>query len=407
MLEIIHQLEEKRAAARLGGGEKRIAAQHAKGKLTARERLEILLDEGTFEEWDMFVEHRCVDFGMENNKIPGDGVVTGYGMINGRLVFVFSQDFTVYGGALSESHAEKICKIMDQALKVGAPVIGLNDSGGARIQEGVASLGGYAEVFQRNVMASGVVPQISMIMGPSAGGAVYSPALTDFIFMVKDSSYMFVTGPEVVKTVTHEEVSAEELGGAITHTTKSGVADMAFNNDVEALLMLRRLYNYLPLNNREKPPVRPSGDPTERIDLSLDSLVPDNPNMPYDMKELILKTVDDGDFFELQPDYAKNILIGFARMGGQTVGIVANQPLVLAGCLDIKSSIKPHGLFVFAMHSIFPSSLLSMCQVSCPAPVRSLVESLNMVQNSCMPMQNAPYPKSPLSRVKPMAVLMT
>jgi propionyl-CoA carboxylase beta chain len=340
MQDIIHQLEEKRAAARLGGGEKRIAAQHAKGKLTARERLEILLDEGTFEEWDMFVEHRCVDFGMEANKIPGDGVVTGYGMINGRLVFVFSQDFTVYGGALSESHAEKICKIMDQALKVGAPVIGLNDSGGARIQEGVASLGGYAEVFQRNVMASGVVPQISMIMGPSAGGAVYSPALTDFIFMVKDSSYMFVTGPEVVKTVTHEEVSAEDLGGATTHTTISGVADMAFNNDVEALLMLRRLYNYLPLNNREKPPVRPSGDPAERIDKSLDSLVPDNPNMPYDMKELILKTVDDGDFFELQPDYAKNILIGFARMAGQTVGIVANQPLVLAGCLDIKSSIK-------------------------------------------------------------------
>ncbi|MEY2790046.1 MAG: hypothetical protein RL295_210, partial [Pseudomonadota bacterium] len=340
MQEIIHQLEEKRAAARLGGGEKRIAAQHSKGKLTARERLEVLLDEGTFEEWDMFVEHRCTDFGMQDTKIPGDGVVTGYGMINGRLVFVYSQDFTVYGGALSESHAEKICKIMDQAMKVGAPVIGLNDSGGARIQEGVASLGGYAEVFQRNVMASGVVPQISMIMGPSAGGAVYSPALTDFIFMVKDSSYMFVTGPDVVKTVTHEEVSAEELGGAITHTTKSGVADLAFNNDVEALLMLRRLYNYLPLNNREKPPVRPSGDPTERMDLSLDTLVPDNPNMPYDMKELILKTVDDGDFFELQPEYAKNILIGFARMAGQTVGIVANQPLVLAGCLDIKSSIK-------------------------------------------------------------------
>ncbi|MBP7920779.1 MAG: methylmalonyl-CoA carboxyltransferase, partial [Limnohabitans sp.] len=286
MQEIIQQLEKKRAAARLGGGEKRIAAQHAKGKLTARERLEVLLDEGTFEEWDMFVEHRCTDFGMQDSKIPGDGVVTGYGMINGRLVFVFSQDFTVYGGALSETHAEKICKIMDQAMKVGAPVIGLNDSGGARIQEGVASLGGYAEVFQRNVLASGVIPQISMIMGPSAGGAVYSPALTDFIFMVKDSSYMFVTGPDVVKTVTHEEVSAEELGGAMTHTTKSGVADLAFNNDVEALLMLRRLYNYLPLNNREKPLVRPSGDPTDRMDTSLDTLVPDNPNMPYDMKEL-------------------------------------------------------------------------------------------------------------------------
>jgi propionyl-CoA carboxylase beta chain len=340
MQDIIQQLEQKRLAALMGGGQKRIDAQHAKGKLTARERLEVLLDEGTFEEWDMFVEHRCTDFGMQDNKIPGDGVVTGYGMINGRLVFVYSQDFTVFGGALSEPHAEKICKIMDQAMKVGAPVIGLNDSGGARIQEGVASLGGYAEVFQRNVMASGVIPQISMIMGPCAGGAVYSPAMTDFIFMVKDSSYMFVTGPEVVKTVTHEEVTAEELGGALTHTTKSGVADMAFENDVEALLMLRRLYNYLPLNNREKSPMRASGDPTDRLDQSLNTLVPLNANQAYDMKELILKTVDDGDFFELQPDYAKNMLIGFARMAGQTVGIVANQPMVLAGCLDIKSSIK-------------------------------------------------------------------
>ena len=340
MHEILEQLEKKRALARSGGGQKRIAAQHGKGKLTARERLEVLLDEGTFEEWDMFVEHRCTDFGMQDNKIPGDGVVTGYGMINGRLVFVYSQDFTVFGGALSEAHAEKICKIMDQAMKVGAPVIGLNDSGGARIQEGVASLGGYAEVFQRNVLASGVIPQISLIMGPSAGGAVYSPAMTDFIFMVKDSSYMFVTGPEVVKTVTHEEVSAEELGGALTHTSKSGVADGAFENDIEALLMVRRLYNYLPLNNREKAPVRPSGDPIDRVEMSLDTLVPDNPNKAYDMKELIIKTVDDGDFFEIAPDYAKNIITGFARMDGQTVGIVANQPLVLAGCLDIKSSIK-------------------------------------------------------------------
>ena len=340
MNDTLQQLEAKRALARLGGGEKRIAAQHAKGKLTARERLEILLDEGSFEEWDMFVEHRCVDFGMQDQRIPGDGVVTGYGMINGRLVFVFSQDFTVFGGALSQAHAEKICKVMDQAMKVGAPVIGLNDSGGARIQEGVASLGGYAEVFQRNVMASGVVPQISMVMGPCAGGAVYSPAMTDFIFMVKDSSYMFVTGPEVVKTVTHEEVSAEELGGAVAHTTKSGVADLAFENDVDALLMLRRFYNYLPLNNREKAPVRPSGDPADRTDASLDTLVPANANKAYDMKELIAKVVDDGDFFELQTDYARNILIGFARMDGSTVGIVANQPLVLAGCLDIKSSIK-------------------------------------------------------------------
>ena len=340
MQDILHELERRRAAARQGGGERRIEAQHAKGKLTARERLEVLLDEGTFEEWDMFVEHRCADFDMDQQKIPGDGVVTGYGMINGRLVFVYSQDFTVFGGALSEAHAEKICKIMDQAMKVGAPVIGLNDSGGARIQEGVASLGGYAEVFQRNVLASGVVPQISLIMGPSAGGAVYSPAMTDFIFMVKDSAYMFVTGPEVVKTVTHESVSAEELGGAITHTTRSGVADLAFDDDVQALLMVRRLYNYLPLNNREPAPVRPSGDPADRTEPSLDTLVPDNPNKAYDMHELIVKVVDDGDFFELQPDYAKNLLIGFARMQGQTVGIVANQPLVLAGCLDIKSSVK-------------------------------------------------------------------
>src|SRR6187549_1814913 len=281
MHDILEQLEKKRAAARLGGGEKRIDSQHKKGKLTARERLELLLDEGTFEEWDMFVEHRCTDFGMEDNKVPGDGVVTGYGMINGRLVFVFSQDFTVFGGALSEAHAEKICKVMDQAMKVGAPVIGLNDSGGARIQEGVASLGGYAEVFQRNVTASGVVPQISLIMGPCAGGAVYSPAMTDFIFMVKDSSYMFVTGPDVVKTVTHEEVTAEDLGGALAHTTKSGVADRAFDNDVEALLMLRRLFSFLPLNNREKPPVVPTEDPADRTEESLDTLVPDSPNKPY------------------------------------------------------------------------------------------------------------------------------
>jgi len=340
MDDIQKMLEEKRAKARLGGGQKRIDSQHAKGKLTARERLELLFDEGTFEEWDMFVEHRCVDFGMADNRIPGDGVVTGYGMINGRLAFSFSQDFTVFGGALSETHAEKICKVMDQAMKAGAPVIGLNDSGGARIQEGVASLGGYADVFQKNVLASGVIPQISMIMGPCAGGAVYSPAMTDFIFMVKDSSYMFVTGPEVVKTVTHEEVTAEELGGALTHTTRSGVADLAFENDVEAILMLRRFFNYLPLNNREKPPVRPSGDPAGRLDMSLDTLVPDNANKPYDIKELIHKVVDDGDFFELQPDYAANIVIGLGRMEGQTVGIVANNPLVLAGCLDIKSGIK-------------------------------------------------------------------
>ena len=340
MKEIIQQLEAKRELARLGGGEKRIQAQHAKGKLTARERIELLLDAGTFEEWDMFVEHRCHDFGMGEQTVPGDGVVTGYGMINGRLVFVFSQDFTVLGGSLSEAHAEKICKIMDQAIKVGAPVIGLNDSGGARIQEGVASLGGYAEIFQRNVTASGVIPQISLIMGPSAGGAVYSPALTDFIFMVKDSSYMFVTGPEVVKTVTHEDVTAEELGGAVTHSTVSGVCDLAFDNDVEAIMMLRRFFNYLPLSNREKPPLIKGANRREEPDFSLDTLVPSNPNQPYDMKELIRKIVDDGEFFELQPDYAKNIVIGFGRIEGRSVGIVANQPLILAGCLDIKASIK-------------------------------------------------------------------
>ena len=394
MPSIVAQLERKREEARLGGGEKRIAAQHGKGKLTARERLEVLLDEGTFEEWDMFVEHRCTDFGMEENKIPGDGVVTGYGMINGRLVFVYSQDFTVFGGALSEAHAEKICKVMDQAMKVGAPVIGLNDSGGARIQEGVASLGGYAEVFQRNVLASGVVPQISMIMGPSAGGAVYSPAMTDFIFMVKDSSYMFVTGPEVVKTVTHEEVSAEDLGGAITHTTKSGVADMAFENDVEALLMLRRFYNYLPLSNREKAPVRPSGDPAERVEHSLDTLVPDNANKAYDMHELITKVVDDGDFFELQPEYAKNILIGFARMDGQTVGIVANQPLVLAGCLDIKSSIKAARFVRFCDAFNIPVITFVDVPVSCRAPVKSTVASSSTVPSCFMPTPNARCQKS-------------
>jgi propionyl-CoA carboxylase beta subunit len=339
-MEIIRRLDEKRSAARLGGGETRIEKQHAKGKLTARERIELFLDPGSFEEWDMFMEHSCIDFGMEQQSIPGDGVVTGYGTVCGRLIFVFSQDFTVFGGSLSASHAKKICKIMDQAMKVGAPVVGLNDSGGARIQEGVDSLAGYADVFQRNVLASGVIPQISMIMGPCAGGAVYSPAMTDFIFMVKDSSYMFVTGPDVVKTVTHEEVTAEELGGAITHTSKSGVADLAFENDVEALLMLRRFINFLPSNNKQRPPVWPTEDAADRVIPSLDTLVPEDPNKPYDMKELIVKMVDDNDFFELQTDYAANIVIGMARMEGSTVGIVANQPMVLAGCLDIDSAKK-------------------------------------------------------------------
>ena len=340
MQDILRKLEEKRAAARAGGGERRVKAQHEKGKLTARERLDVLFDPDSFEEYDMFVEHRSTDFGMADNKIPGDGVVTGWGTINGRRAFVFSQDFTVFGGSLSEAHAEKICKIMDQAIKVGAPVIGLNDSGGARIQEGVASLAGYAEVFQRNVLASGVVPQVSLIMGPCAGGAVYSPAMTDFIFMVKDTSYMFVTGPDVARTVTHEEVTREELGGATTHTTTSGVADGAFENDLEALQELRRFMDFLPASNREMPPVLPTSDAGDRVEPSLDILVPANPNKPYDMKDLVEKVVDEGDFFELQPDYAKNIIIGFGRIEGSTVGIVANQPMVLAGCLDIDSSRK-------------------------------------------------------------------
>jgi propionyl-CoA carboxylase beta chain len=345
MDDIIRQLADKRAAAKLGGGQKRIDAQHAKGKLTARERVELLLDEGSFEEWDLFVEHRCSDFGMAEKKITGDGVVTGYGTVNGRLVFVFSQDFTVFGGSLSEAHAEKICKIMDQAMKVGAPVIGLNDSGGARIQEGVAALGGYAEVFQRNVLASGVVPQISVIMGPCAGGAVYSPAMTDFIMMVKESSYMFVTGPDVTKTVTHETVTAEELGGAITHSTKSGVADLALENDVEALLTTRRLVNFIPANNREKAPTWPTEDPPDREELSLDTLIPADANKPYDIKEVITKVADEGDFMEIQPLYAQNIVIGFIRLEGTTVGVIANQPMVLAGCLDIDAS-KKGGRFV-------------------------------------------------------------
>ena len=345
MKDILQELNDRRGKARLGGGQERIDAQHARGKLTARERIEILLDEGSFEEYDTFVAHRCTDFGMEKNRPYGDGVVTGWGTINGRMVYVFSQDFTVLGGSVSATHAQKICKVMDMALQNGAPVIGINDSGGARIQEGVDSLAGYGDVFQRNIEASGVVPQISLIMGPCAGGAVYSPAMTDFIFMVKDSSYMFVTGPDVVKTVTNEQVTAEELGGASTHTKKSSVADAAFENDVEALAETRRLIDFLPLHNREKPPVRPFFDDVDRVEPSLDTLVPDNPNLPYDMKELILKVADEGDFYEIQADFAKNIMTGFIRLEGQTVGVVANQPLVLAGVLDIDSARKA-GRFV-------------------------------------------------------------
>ena len=336
----IAELEKRRAAARAGGGEARVAAQHARGKLTARERLDVLLDEGSFEELDMFVEHDCIDFGMATQRVPGDGVVTGSGTVNGRLVFVFSQDFTVFGGSLSAAHAGKICKMIDMAIKVGAPVIGLADSGGARIQEGVASLGGYAEVFQRNVLASGVVPQLSLIMGPCAGGAVYSPAITDFIFMVKHTSYMFVTGPDVVRTVTNEVVTQEALGGAATHTTRSGVADGAFDNDIDALLAMRDLIDFLPASNRSGVPERPSADDWDRIEPALDTLVPASANQPYDMHELIARVVDEGDFFEIQPDHGPNILCGFGRIEGRSVGFVANQPTVLAGVLDINSSKK-------------------------------------------------------------------
>jgi propionyl-CoA carboxylase beta chain len=334
------QLGELREQAKQGGGAQRIEDQHAKGKLAARERLEVLLDPDSFEEVDAFVLHRSTDFGLEQQKYLGDGVVTGSGYIDGRLVFVFSQDFTVFGGSLSEAHAEKICKIMDMALKVGAPVIGLNDSGGARIQEGVVSLGGYADIFLRNTLASGVVPQISAVLGPCAGGAVYSPAITDFVFMVKNTSYMFVTGPNVVKTVTHEEVSFEDLGGALTHATKSGVAHVACENELQCLQAIRKLFSFIPSNNMEEPPCLASNtdaiEPNER----LNSIVPDNPNKPYDMKEVIRLIVDDGDFFELHELFAPNIIVGFARMDGRSVGIVANQPSVLAGVLDIDSSVK-------------------------------------------------------------------
>ena len=340
MKNIAEELKNKKNKAKLAGGLKRLESQHAKGKLSARERIEVFADKNTFIEYDMFVEHRSSDFGMEKNKIPGDGVVTGTCKVNGRPVMIYSQDFTVYGGSLSEAHAEKICKILDQAMKIGCPVIGLNDSGGARIQEGVASLGGYAEVFQRNVLASGFIPQISLIMGPCAGGAVYSPAITDFIFMVEDSSYMFVTGPDVVKTVTHESVSAEELGGAGSHTKKSGVADLAFSDDLTLLKQARRMIDFLPLSNEDKPPTRFTNDPIDRKSYNLDTLIPSNANNPYDIKELVFTLVDEEDFFEIQPNFAQNIVIGFARIAGSTVGIIANQPMVLAGCLDIDSSCK-------------------------------------------------------------------
>lgn len=335
-----HKLAPLKEQALLGGGKARIESQHHKGKLTARERLELLLDPRSFTEYDMFMEHRCTDFGMDRQKVLGDGVVTGEGTINGRPVYVFSQDFTVFGGSLSESHARKICKVMDKAMLMGVPVIGLNDSGGARIHEGVDSLAGYAEVFQRNVMSSGVVPQLSLIMGPCAGGAVYSPAITDFIFMVKLTSHLFVTGPNVVKTVTHEDVTQEDLGGAKAHSTKSGVAHVAFQNDIEAIAAVREFYDFLPLSNKEKPPTRVTDDKWDREEPVLDRIVPDDPNQPYDIKDVITRVVDEANFFEIMPDYAKNIVIGFGRMQGSTVGVVANQPRELAGCLDVDASVK-------------------------------------------------------------------
>lgn len=345
MNDIIAEIEKRRENARLGGGQQRIEAQHKRGKLTARERIDLLLDEDSFEEFDMYVEHRCTDFGMQDNKISGDGVVTGWGTINGRTTYIFAKDFTVFGGSLSEAHAQKITKIQDMALRNRAPIIGLFDAGGARIQEGVAALGGYGEVFQRNVLSSGVIPQISVIMGPCAGGDVYSPAMTDFIFMVKDTSYMFVTGPDVVKTVTNETVTAEELGGASIHTTKSSIADKGYENDVEAMLQMRRLMDFLPSSNLSGVPVLPTKDASDRVEMSLDSLIPENPNQPYDMHELIKKVVDEGDFFEIQEKFAGNIVVGFARIEGETVGIIANQPMVLAGVLDSDASRKA-GRFV-------------------------------------------------------------
>ena len=340
MKDIVEKLEARRAGARRGGGETRIEAQHKRGKLTARERMELLMDRDSFEELDMFVEHRSSDFGMDKTKIAGDGVVTGFGTVNGRTVFAFAKDFTVFGGSLSETHAQKIIKIQDMAMRARAPIVGLFDAGGARIQDGVAALGGYGKVFKRNVIASGVIPQISVIMGPCAGGDVYSPAITDFIFMVRDTSYMFVTGPDVVKTVTNEIVTAEELGGASVHATKSSIADGVYDNDVETLLQMRRLIDFLPANSSSGVPEWPSFDKAERTEASLDKLIPDNPNKPYDIKELILKVVDEGDFFELSEAFARNIVIGFGRIAGRTVGFVANQPMVLAGVLDSDASRK-------------------------------------------------------------------
>src|ERR1700693_4221235 len=340
MSDRMEESQRRHAAAEAGGGDERRARQHAEGKLAARERIDVLLDEGTFEEADKLVRHHCYDFGMEEQVIDGDGFVTGYGLIHNRPAYVFAQDFTVFGGSLSEANAKKIVKIMDLALKTGAPVIGLNDSGGARIQEGVLSLAGYADIFLRNLLSSGVVPQISAIMGPCAGGAVYSPAMTDFIVMVRDTSYMFITGPDVIKATTHEEVTMQDLGGADTHSTRSGVCHLEASDDESALLTIRELLSYMPSNNVEDPPFRAATDDPHRRDEALDTIVPENPNKPYDMREIITRVVDDAHWLEIQPEWAQNMLIGFARIGGYSAGIVANQPAYLAGCLDIDASVK-------------------------------------------------------------------
>ena len=404
MHEILEKLEQRRANARAGGGAKRTEAQHARGKLTARERVELLLDTNSFEEFDIYVEHRATDFGMADTRIPGDGVVTGWGTVNGRVVYVFAKDFTVFGGSLSETHARKITKLQDMALRNRAPIIGLFDAGGARIQEGVDALAGYGEVFQRNVLASGVIPQISVIMGPCAGGDVYSPAMTDFIFMVRDTSYMFVTGPDVVKTVTNETVTAEELGGASVHTTKSSIADRAFDNDVEALLQMRRLIDFLPSSNTAEVPVLPQLDSAEEMVSSLDTLIPANPNQPYDMKELIHKTVDEGDFFEIQEAHARNIITGFARIKGRTVGIVANQPLVLARRSHSDAGRKAARFVRFCDCFNIPVFPLWTFRASCRVRRRNMAASSSTAPSCCSPMPKRRFRRSPSSRARPMAV---
>ncbi len=386
------RLEEMRARSRLGGGSARIEAQHKKGRFTARERIDLLLDKGSFREVDAFVEHRTHDFSLHEQKFLGDSVVTGWGTIEGRLAYVFSQDFTVFGGSLGEVHAAKICKIMDMAMKAGAPVIGLNDSGGARIQEGVVSLGGYAEIFLRNTLASGVIPQLSAIMGPCAGGAVYSPALTDFIFMVRNSSYMFVTGPDVVKTVTHEDVSFEDLGGASVHSEKSGVCHIAGDSEADTLYLIRKMLSYLPQNNMEDPPFVQTGDNPLRMENALDSIIPKSPDKPYDIKEIIRLIVDNGELFEVQENFAANIVIGFARLGGHSVGIVANQPAVLAGVLDIDASEKAARFVRFLDSLIFPSLLLKMSPASCPERIKNTTKSFAQEPSCCLHIAKPPFP---------------